>query len=150
MSRTAQSAKVIHRNVRPTWYGVVLAKHMQDPTMTSELKALIAVVSTFPRENWKWRGEFLRSMLNWGRERWQRVIREAKTLGFVTIAKVSDGKSIQTEYGWNIERPKRASRVTSVHRSVNPTNGAPVERAARPLNDAGTKQRRSKEQQRTG
>jgi hypothetical protein len=85
--------------------GIVLATHMQDPSITSELKALIAVVSTFPRENWTWRGDHLRSILNWGRDRYQKVMREAKARGFVTVQQTGDGRSFQTEYQWSIETP---------------------------------------------
>ncbi|HXC43711.1 MAG TPA: hypothetical protein VNY51_09350 [Candidatus Dormibacteraeota bacterium] len=123
---SSSSIKSLHRNVSPTWFGVVLAKHMQDPSITSELKALIAVVSTFPRESWTWRGDHLRSLLNWGRERYQKVMREAKARGFVTVHKTSDGRSLQAEYQWSIDGPQRAE---------NPKGGKPDQRKTQPLND---------------
>jgi hypothetical protein len=114
-----------HRNVKPTWFGVVFAQHMQDPTITSELKALIALVATCPRENWKWSSCWMRSRLNWGEDRWKRVMIEARARKFVTITKVSDGKTIKSEYHWNIDIPKPASIAKSVRAVDFPTNGKP-------------------------
>jgi hypothetical protein len=100
---------------------------MQDKSLSSDARATIAVVSTFPKENWKWRGNHLRSLLGWGRERFQKTMRELKTRKFVTVRKVSNGHSIHAEYLWDID--------ASVRRSENPTNGEPVRRVARPHND---------------
>jgi hypothetical protein len=117
--------EIPHRNVKPTWFGVVFAQHMQDPTMSSELKALIALVATCPRENWKWSSCWMRSRLNWGEDRWKRVMIEARERKFVAITKVSDGKFIKSEYHWNIDIPKPASEAESVRAVDFPTNGQP-------------------------
>ncbi len=116
--------KSIHRNVAPTWYGIVLAKHMQDPSITSELKALIAVVATFPRENWSWRGDHLRSLLNWGRERYQKVMREAKARRFVIVNQTSDGLTFHSGIG-GISKNLHVYRGRETRSPENPPGGKP-------------------------
>ena len=108
----------IHKNVKATWYGVVLAQTMQNQSLSMDLRGLVALVSTFPRENWTWHGEHLRKLTGWTRPRWQKIIREAKAAGFVTIMKLSRGnKGIRTEYHWNIDKAPKIQR--SSHRVGN-------------------------------
>jgi hypothetical protein len=112
---------------------------MQDPSISSELKALIAVVSTLPQSTWVWRQRFLQKCLNWGTERYQRVIREAKAREFVTIVKQNVAGKLVTQWEWDIEphqysEPKPASSKDSAAKSHEPgfpSNGEPVARVAR-------------------
>jgi hypothetical protein len=103
--------------------GVVYAAVMQDKSLSSDVRMLVALVSTFPRGNWIWRSQHLRSVLVWSRGRWQKVMREASAAKFVTVTKVSGGKrKIRTEYKWNVDRLKAAPVAKSIHRpGIRPT-----------------------------
>jgi hypothetical protein len=90
---------------------------MQDKSLSSDVRMLVALVSTFPHGNWIWRSQHLRSVLLWSRGRWQKVMREATACKFVTVTKVSGGKGkIRTEYKWNVDRLKAAPVAKSIHR----------------------------------
>ena len=81
-------------------------------------------------------GHVAADLLTWGRERWQKVMREAKERGFVSVSKSSDGmKKIRTEYRWNIERPKPAPNGASIHQPEKSTDEKVDGRLPRRLND---------------
>src|SRR5450755_3505575 len=130
-----ETLRVTARQARPTWYGVVFATIMQDRTITSELKALVAVVSTYPREGWKWNSAYIQSTMDWGDARYQRVIREAKARGFLTINRVNRNGGIETEYVWTIEPRDPVNDSTASNRPPALSVGFPVQQETRPYND---------------
>ncbi|MBZ5688854.1 MAG: hypothetical protein LAP86_27915 [Acidobacteriia bacterium] len=87
--------------------GIVWGVHMQDPTISSDLKALIAVVSTYPANGvgWIWRGSHLRKVLGWGESKYKLVMHDAKARGFVTITRVNKRTGFEYEYSWDLRSP---------------------------------------------
>lgn len=108
------NSRVRRRTHRFTTVSTELA---HDTRISIEARGMVLVLCSFT-ENWVFRSSHLRKLMGVGKDKYQRMVRELKEFGYLSIEPVSGGAGRFEGWDWIIEdRPHR--------KPENPASGKP-------------------------